>query len=125
MSLAIRKRGGESKLFINIPIECCERKKEEKKEKKERTQQELCVCVRYSYPVSDRLLSFESSPLNQHCQCKCLLAHDECIAHWQLRNAGGVEELKCRFCGVRLPDWRETSLMEGKRKLTQVRDKRR
>ena len=27
------------------------------------------------------------SPLNVHCKCHSMKAHDSCIAHWQLRNA--------------------------------------
>ena len=36
----------------------------------------------------------ELSPLKTHCKCHSLKAHDECIAHWQLRNAGTNDELK-------------------------------
>ena len=57
------------------------------------------------------------SPLNVHCKCHSMKAHDSCIAHWQLRNAGTVDELKCRLCHTPLPDWRGTAMNSGGRSL--------
>ena len=64
--------------------------------------------------------SVEKGELKQHCKCKSLLAHDSCIAHWQLRKAGSVEELRCRLCNTQLPDWRQASLSKGKKALAKV-----
>ena len=55
--------------------------------------------------------------LKQHCSCHSMVAHDACIAHWQLRNAGKSDELACRRCKTPLPDWKDLALQEGKKTL--------
>lgn len=39
--------------------------------------------------------------------CKCHhCVHPECMATWQFNNVGKSEEMNCRFCNEKLPDWR-------------------
>lgn len=45
--------------------------------------------------------------LEKICSCSWLRVHRNCLARWQLQQAGKIEEKKCRFCGEVLPDWRE------------------
>eukprot|EP00884_Botryococcus_braunii_P010559 jgi/Botrbrau1/19504/Bobra.0035s0005.1 len=43
--------------------------------------------------------------------CKCPgFEHPECRARWQLHRAGTSEEVFCRFCKSKLPDWKERLL---------------
>ena len=37
------------------------------------------------------------SPVRKHCECLCLSSHDDCVAHWQLRNAGNAAKQRCRI----------------------------
>lgn len=49
----------------------------------------------------------EQAPLHQPCGCPRLV-HPECLARWQLHNAGKEEEKVCRFCNQTLPDWQQS-----------------
>merc|ERR1712216_652897 len=41
--------------------------------------------------------------------CACpRWAHAKCVARWQLQCSGKPEEVTCKFCASRLPDWRAT-----------------
>ncbi|QDZ26032.1 hypothetical protein HOP50_20g85830 [Chloropicon primus] len=62
----------------------------------------------------------EGRELHVHCKCHSLKAHDDCIAHWQLRNAGTDAEMKCRLCSMKLPDWKDTAYLNGTRSLAKV-----
>ena len=55
--------------------------------------------------------------LKQHCSCHSMVAHDARIAHWQLRNAGKLEEMACRRCKTPLPDWKDLPLQQGNKTL--------
>ena len=47
-----------------------------------------------------RILSQPCEPgeeLKKHCECLCLSSHDDCVAHWQLRNAGNAAKQRCRI----------------------------
>ena len=46
------------------------------------------------------------TPIESVCHCTWLKVHRECLASWQLVNAGSHQEHACRFCDQRLPDWR-------------------
>lgn len=48
-----------------------------------------------------------SMPLERTCRCPWMKVHRQCLARWQLQQAGKVEERRCRFCRDTLPDWRD------------------
>lgn len=45
-------------------------------------------------------------PLTTPCACPRSV-HPQCLARWQLQQAGRTEEHACRFCGQAYGDWRE------------------
>jgi len=63
-------------------------------------------------------------PLEKICSCPWLRVHRQCLARWQLQQAGKVEEKECRFCGEILPDWREAHehLPKGRPVMTVVHE---
>ncbi|WPT15037.1 hypothetical protein PSENEW3_00002978 [Picochlorum sp. SENEW3] len=46
-------------------------------------------------------------PLERTCRCPWMKVHRQCLARWQLQQAGKSEERRCRFCKDTLPDWRD------------------
>ncbi|KIY96035.1 hypothetical protein MNEG_11925, partial [Monoraphidium neglectum] len=46
------------------------------------------------------------APLGTPCACPRPV-HAQCLARWQLQQAGRPEERRCRFCGDAYGDWRE------------------
>lgn len=49
----------------------------------------------------------DTMPLERTCRCPWMKVHRQCLARWQLQQAGKSEERKCRFCKDMLPDWRD------------------
>ena len=50
---------------------------------------------------------FSIAQLYHPCACP-RWAHAKCMARWQLQCSGKPEEVMCKFCAMRLPDWRNT-----------------
>ncbi|KAL6758282.1 hypothetical protein V8C86DRAFT_2599010 [Haematococcus lacustris] len=48
------------------------------------------------------------NPLAVCCGCAARPVHVRCMARWQLQAAGKLEEVTCRFCLQKLPDWRSS-----------------
>ena len=88
-------------------LSCCKKSKKEETvatqvfDQNDQEEHHCWICLQRGEPGRE---------LKNHCECKCLRAHDDCLAHWQLRNAGNAAEQRCRLCGNALPDWKELSL---------------
>eukprot|EP00882_Tetradesmus_deserticola_P013550 GHRQ01014386.1.p1 GENE.GHRQ01014386.1~~GHRQ01014386.1.p1 ORF type:complete len:199 (+),score=21.36 GHRQ01014386.1:67-663(+) len=55
------------------------------------------------------LSGLEDTPQQLELACKCPRpVHRECLARWQLQQAGRREEHYCRFCEQAYPDWKDS-----------------